>query len=247
MAFLSRKRTPPPVKAEPAFIELPELPGVAIRLNRSARARRYGLRVSRSDGSVTLTIPQRGTQKEAIAFARAQTDWLSEAIARMPSVTLVGYGQSILYEGQEVTLAPGQGRLPLREGTTLFVPGPEDRMARKLESFLKHNARRRLQSATEHYAARIGRNFSAITLRDTRSRWGSCSSKGALSYSWRLIMAPPEVLDYVAAHEVAHLVEMNHSPAFWSIVEELRPSWRKERRWLREEGGRLHATHFRAP
>ncbi|WP_406720266.1 SprT family zinc-dependent metalloprotease [Thioclava litoralis] len=234
-----------PAKAEQRFVTLRDLPDVQIKLHNNARARRYGLRVSRSGGAVTLTIPARGTEKDALEFALAHQDWLREAVARLPPVTRIRYGASILYEGTEVQLVPGQGRLPVQEGQMLFVPGPEDRMARKLESFLRHHARRRLQVATEQYAAQIGQSFSAITLRDTRSRWGSCSSKGALSYSWRLIMAPPEVLDYVAAHEVAHLVEMNHSPAFWAIVEKLRPDWRAERRWLRDEGGRLHATHFR--
>ena len=92
----------------------------------------------------------------------------------------------------------------------------------------------------------LGRKVARLTLRDTRSRWGSCSHEGALMYSWRLIMAPPSVLRYVAAHECAHLVEMNHSPAFWAVVSRLYPGWQRERAWLHAEGAQLHGYRFEA-
>jgi predicted metal-dependent hydrolase len=103
-----------------------------------------------------------------------------------------------------------------------------------------------LVQASDHYAAKIGRRVTRVTLRDTRSRWGSCTAEGALMYSWRLIMAPPEVLRYVAAHEVAHLVEMNHSNRFWAVVEGLYPGWQTQRAWLRSHGGALHGLRFGA-
>lgn len=110
--------------------------------------------------------------------------------------------------------------------------------------FLKTQARARLVAASDMYAARLGQPYRRITLRDTRSRWGSCSSQGALMYSWRLILAPPRVLHYVAAHEVAHLSEMNHSPAFWAVVAQLFGPCDAERRWLRQEGAALHRIRF---
>ena len=100
--------------------------------------------------------------------------------------------------------------------------------------------------ASDHYAAKIGRRVTRVTLRDTRSRWGSCTAEGALMYSWRLVMAPPEVLRYVAAHEVAHLVEMNHSHRFWAVVEGLYPDWQAQRAWLHRHGGALHSLRFGA-
>src|SRR5690606_4279045 len=111
-------------------------------------------------------------------------------------------------------------------------------------AFLKTVARDRLATASDRYAVALGRPYGRLTLRDTRSRWGSCSAAGDLMYSWRLVMAPAEVLDYVAAHEVAHLAEMNHSPAFWDVVARLCPDYRRHRTWLRANGGALHRVRF---
>ena len=104
--------------------------------------------------------------------------------------------------------------------------------------------RARLAEASDHFAQRLGKDYAAITLRDTRSRWGSCTAQGRLMYSWRLILAPPEVLDYVAAHEVAHLAQMNHSPAFWAEVERIYGDYSQPRAWLRREGSSLHRYRF---
>ena len=133
-------------------------------------------------------------------------------------------------------------RLPTDTDDGLLLPrgaGPAS-----VKAFLRTRARDALVAASDRYAGLIGRQYSRLTLRDTRSRWGSCSSTGALMYSWRLIMAPPEVLDYVAAHEVAHLAQMNHGPAFWALVEELMPDYAPRRAWLRDHGDRLHALRF---
>jgi hypothetical protein len=120
-------------------------------------------------------------------------------------------------------------------------------MPARIAAFLKVRARDRLAAASDHYAAQIGRKVVQISLRDTRSRWGSCTPDGALMYNWRLIMAPPAVLDYVAAHEVAHLIEMNHSPAFWAVVARIYPNWQVQRDWLKRNGAVLQAVRFDAP
>ncbi|MEO1346883.1 MAG: SprT family zinc-dependent metalloprotease, partial [Pseudomonadota bacterium] len=146
--------------------------------------------------------------------------------------------------GQEVTLAQGDGRSVRLEGAMLLVPGPQDAMGRRVAGYLKARARDVLAGASDHYAARLGRPYTGLSLRDTRSRWGSCSSSGRLMYSWRLVMAPEDVSTYVAAHEVAHLAEMNHSPAFWSIVADLCPDYETQRLWLRHEGTSLHRYRF---
>ncbi|MEL7205889.1 MAG: SprT family zinc-dependent metalloprotease, partial [Pseudomonadota bacterium] len=124
------------------------------------------------------------------------------------------------------------------------VPGSADRVGTRVATWLKLLARDRLIEASDRYAAELGRPYTRLSLRDTRSRWGSCSAQGRLMYSWRLILAPPEALDYVAAHEVAHLQEMNHSPAFWSIVADLCPDYETQRLWLRHEGTSLHRYRF---
>ncbi|HHL21369.1 MAG TPA: M48 family peptidase, partial [Aliiroseovarius sp.] len=115
----------------------------------------------------------------------------------------------------------------------------------RVAALFKQEARARLSAATARHGAALGRAPAALTLRDTRSRWGSCSAEGRLMFSWRLVMAPPEVLDYVAAHEVAHLAEMNHSRAFWDQVERLMPGYQPHRLWLRKNGALLHAYQFR--
>ncbi|OCX66168.1 zinc metalloprotease [Thioclava sp. SK-1] len=225
-------------------IELPGLPGVEITLRPSARARRYGLRVSRADGRVTLTLPVRAKERDAIAFAVSQTDWLIKALGQIAPVRQVAFGQMIPFDGVEHLIVPAKLRAPRIEAGQILVPEDPARLALRVQTLFRHIARQRLQTASEQYAAQIGRSFRKITLRDTRSRWGSCSADGSLSYSWRLVMAPPVVLEYVAAHEVAHLAQMNHSPAFWAVVGAICPDYATHRAWLRREGSALHAIRF---
>lgn len=227
----------------------PSAPGqtpIEITLRRSARARRFSLRVSRLDGRVTLSLPARAREADALAFARAQESWLRHALAAVPAEAPLGFGAAIPFEGRPLQLAPGQGRGLRLEGESLLVPGAEALLARRVAAFLKLRARDRLAAASDRYAGLLGRPYRSLTLRDTRSRWGSCTHDGRLMYSWRLIMAPPEVLDYVCAHEVAHLAEMNHSPAFWAVVARLMPGYAAPRRWLKTQGQDLHAFRFDA-
>ena len=223
---------------------LPGPPPVEITLRRSARSRRFSLRVSKLDGRVTLSLPLRAREAEAMDFARSHEVWLRAALARQPAFSGVGIGDQIPVEGRLLTLTPASGRSVRVEGESLLVPGDPVRAGVRVQAWLKVLARERLVAASDHYAGLVGRKIGQVTLRDTRSRWGSCSHQGALMYSWRLILAPPEVLTYVAAHEVAHLIEMNHSPAYWAVVARLYPGWPRQRLWLRTQGQRLHAYRF---
>ncbi|MBI1218487.1 MAG: DUF45 domain-containing protein [Rhodobacteraceae bacterium] len=223
---------------------LPGSPPLAITLRRSARARRFSLRVSRVDGRVTLSLPPWAREAEALAFAREKEGWIRAALARMPAGRAVVMGGTVLVEGVEVAIRPGTGRAPRIEAGALVVPGDADRAAARVAAYLKVLARARLQAACDRHAGALGRPYTRLTLRDTRSRWGSCAPDGALMFSWRLVMAPPEVLDYVAAHEVAHLAEMNHSPAFWAVVARLLPGYAAPRAWLKRNGHDLHAVSF---
>ena len=222
---------------------LPGLPDVEITLRRSARTRRFSLRVSGLDGRVTLSMPPRARLAEAMDFAAAHEDWLRKALARQAPAEGLRFGGTFPFEGRLLTLAPGKLRIR-QEGDLLLVPGEAAQLGARLAAWTKAQARDRLVAASDHYAGLLGRKPARITLRDTRSRWGSCAQDGALMYSWRLVMAPPEVLAYVAAHECAHLVEMNHSPAFWAVVDRLFPGWQARRDWLRQNGQRLHAIRF---
>ena len=223
---------------------LPGNPPVEITLRKTAQARRISLRISRLDGRVTLTCPLRVSDREALAFAREKADWLRLHLTAQPAVAGVGIGSLVPFEGQMLRIASGPGRLVRAEAEVLLVPGDPARVAARLAGFMKQAARDRLAAASDHYAARLGRGYARLSLRDTRSRWGSCTADGGLMYSWRLVMAPPEVLTYVAAHEVAHLAEMNHSDAFWAVVTRLYGDYRAPRRWLRDKGGDLHRYRF---
>lgn len=219
-------------------------PPIALILRRSARARRISLRVSRLDGKVTLTLPTRVPETEALKFARSKHDWLRKNLANRPEDVTIAIGSDVPFQGEMLTVYAGQGRSVRLDGDGFHVPGDPARASTRLQAFLKEEARRRLVAASDRYSAALGRPYSKFTLRDTRSRWGSCTSEGGLMYSWRLVMAPEEVLNYVAAHEVAHLAQMNHSPKFWAIVEQLYGPHKAERTWLRTHGEKLHRYRF---
>ena len=226
---------------------MPELslagePEVRVTLRRSAQARRMSLRISSLDGRVTLTLPTRVSEREGRAFLLEKEEWIRGHLAKQPGRIDVGPGTILPVEGREVSIRGGTGRRVMRENDMLLVPEPAP--ARRLQRYLRELARDRLAAASDLYAARLGCGYTSLTLRDTRSRWGSCSSTGGLMYSWRLILAPPEILNYVAEHEVAHLQEMNHSRAFWAVVEKIHGDYRAQRRWLQGEGNALHRYRF---
>jgi predicted metal-dependent hydrolase len=225
---------------------LPGSPPVEVHLKRVARARRFLLRVSRLDGKVTLSMPLRAREGEALAFLQGHEAWLRDTLKAMPdSARLpVGLGSLIPVEGREFLLAPGTGRGIRVEGDRLLIPGDPATAGPRVAAWLKVLARDRLAKASTHYAGLVDRRYTTLALRDTRSRWGSCSPDGRLMFSWRLILAPPSVLTYVAAHEVAHLVELNHSSAYWAVVSRIYPGWQPQRAWLHEHGQTLHRLRF---
>lgn len=214
-------------------------------IRRTSRARRLSLRVSSIDGRTTLSAPKRTSDREIRKFLSAHADWVRNAL---PDVgpKAVALGSVLPVEGQPVEIAPAPGgfRAIKLTGGQLLVPQQSKDPARAVLAFLKTLARDRLVEEAEGYAGRLGRKVAGITLRDTRSRWGSCTAAGRLNFSWRLIMAPPDVRRYVAAHEAAHLVEMNHSSAFWALVAELEPDYQAPRHWLKEHGRTLLSYRF---
>lgn len=223
---------------------LPGDPPVPLTLRRSAQARRISLRISQLDGRVTLTMPARLPQAEALDFARQKEDWIRKHLAARGDDVAIVPGVFVPIAGRNMQVMQGQGRRVVIQDDLIAVPGLDERMGKRLSAHLKELARDRLAGACDDYAAALGRSFNRISLRDTRSRWGSCTSDGGLMFSWRLIMAPAEVLDYVAAHEVAHLAEMNHSAAFWAGVERIYGDYKAPRKWLRIHGSDLHRYRF---
>ncbi len=223
---------------------LPTNPPVTVVLRRSARARRISLRVSRLDGTVSLTVPKGVREREALGFAEEKAAWILAQLARQPDLVQVSLGSMVPVGGRPRHVVAGQGRSVVLGVEEIAVPGDPARAGARVQGFLKELARNRLAEAVDHYAAELGRVPTRMTLRDTRSRWGSCSSAGALMFSWRLVMAPSEILDYVAAHEVAHLAEMNHSQAFWDQLERVHGDYKEQRNWLRVQGQELHRYRF---
>jgi predicted metal-dependent hydrolase len=199
--------------------------------------------VSSLDGKVTLTLPAGTPEKVGRAFAEEKARWLREAVGKVGATVPVVLGTELPVAHRMRRVVVGQGRAARLSEAAIEAPAGREGPA--IEALLKRLARDQLGAAVDRHSARLGRPARRITLRDTRSRWGSCSSDGNLMFSWRLIMAPSRVLDYVAAHEVAHLKHMDHSPAFWSAVEALFPNHRPERDWLRRHGATLHRYRFR--
>ncbi|WP_439142839.1 M48 family metallopeptidase [Planktotalea sp.] len=219
-------------------------PPVAIILRKSTRAKRISLRISQLDGRVTLTLPRHVSEAEGIAFAREKQTWLRRHLENRGEDQTIALGASLPIEGVDRELVTGANKRVVLDSATLQVPGKPEQIAPRVQAFLKQMARDKLAAASDHYADTLGKSYSRLTLRDTRSRWGSCSSAGALMYSWRLILCPPEVLLYVAAHEVAHLAEMNHSSAFWETVTRIHGPYAEPRAWLRKNGSGLHSYKF---
>jgi len=228
--------------ATPDHIELAGDPPVSLHVRRRAQSRRMSLSVSRLDGKVTLTLPARASLRSAMAFVAERRAWLDQALSGLQAVRVVGPGTLLPIEGVAHAVQAAALRGARIEGGALLVPAA--RPAAGAQALLRLMARQRLAARVAVHAEALGRTAGSLTLRDTRSRWGSCTAKGDLMFNWRLIMAPPEVLDYVAAHEVAHLAQMNHSPAFWAEVARLFPGHLEARRWLKTHGATLHGYRF---
>lgn len=214
---------------------------VALDVRRSRRARRITLSVDPASGAVRLMLPQRTALAEGLDFARDKARWIEARLAALPARVAFEVGAEVPYLGRPhvIAHAPDARRGVWREAQVIRVSGFPEHLARRVRDFLLCEARREIAGRVQAKVDRIGRPVGRITLRDTRSRWGSCSSSGALNFSWRLILAPEAVLDYVVAHEVAHLVHPNHGAGFWALVAELTPAVAAPRRWLRREGAGL--------
>jgi len=216
---------------------------VAVRRNR--RARRLILRVDAASGLPVLTLPARISLGEGEAFLRRHVRWLESRLGRMPAETAFHDGSLFPLRGTPCRIVHRGGRglveLIAGEAPVLSVPGEAEHLARRVTDWLKREARRDLERSVARFATVLGTAPARIRIGDARSRWGSCTAAGVLTFSWRLIFAPPHVLDYLAAHETAHLVELNHGPEFWALVRRLDPSFQASRAWLKQHGAALHA------
>lgn len=219
-------------------------PAIEVRLRRNARARRMVLRVAASGRVPTLTLPPGVPVAHARAFLADHEGWLRRHLSAGSGRTPVGDGSVLPFGDGTLTLRRHGGQGTLRTGAVLAVGGPAAAVGARAAAWLREQARIACVAGVERHAAALGLRPGRVTLRDPRSRWGSCTAGGDLMFSWRLVMAPPAVLDYVVAHEVAHLAELNHSVRFWAVVRRLCPGMEPARDWLRRNGAALHRHDF---
>jgi len=215
-------------------------PEISILVNYSQRAKNYSIHISNINNMAKLTIPINGSYHQAITFAKSRETWIRNKLANHLPEMSPEFGSELLYQGQKLIIKKSKDRLVYKDGNGLYVSCESNQLQGKLKGFLKSQARDHLDFISKKYSSVLGKKYNRLTLRDTRSRWGSCTSKGHLMYSWRLIMAPPEVLNYVAAHEVSHLLHLNHSNQFWDTVSYLMPDFKYHKDWLKKNGQSLH-------
>ncbi len=215
-----------------------------VMLVKRHNAKRYIVRVD-EDGRIVVTVPHRGSRKGAIAFAREHTVWLRQQqrlSQRANRRRGLFSGDRIWYRGEKVELRVSKdwGRPLLRfADQEVFIADESVDLARPLEKALRGVAKSELPETVARFARRFGLPYGGVTIRDQKTRWGSCSSTGRISLNWRLVMAPPEVSDYIVIHELMHLKEMNHSHAFWGLVRRACPDYKRHERWLDEHQSEL--------
>jgi predicted metal-dependent hydrolase len=215
---------------------------ITVRLCRNKRSKRMSLRFDSIKNVLNLTTHPSVSQKQMLDFLERTEDWILKQLSK--AVTSVPFEKnaviSVLDIDYEIKHESLYGRLDVKmqEGS-IVVHGPEERINMMVTIFLKRHAKSELEKYCEQYAATIGMEVNKISIRDTKSRWGSCSEEGNISLCWRLLLAPKSVAEYVCAHEVAHLKEMNHSPDFWKVVEGLHPQYKDSKAWLKKNGREL--------
>lgn len=190
---------------------------------------------------MVVTLTRRAGRRQGLDLLQAHAAWVMARLAALPAATPFVPGALVPVGGQSyriVHLGTLRGATRLGEGV-LEVAGDAAHLSRRVADFLRAEARRRIAVLATAKAAMLGRPPPRISIKDTKSRWGSCAPDGALAFSWRLVLAPPEVLDYVVAHEAAHLVHMNHGPRFWALCRELSPHAAAAKAWLSAHGARL--------
>jgi predicted metal-dependent hydrolase len=210
--------------------------GAPVSIRLSPRARRLSLRVDAAARGVELVLPRRVAVEDGLRFIAAQRGWIAARLAALPLPVRLAEGAIVPVLGMphriRRELDPAAPPVAIGDGE-IRVRGEPAHVPRRVRDHLTALARREFASRSRALAARIGKTVTRVGVRDPKSRWGSCSSSGALSFSWRLVFAPEPVIDYVVAHEVAHLVEMNHGPRFWRLVATLVPDSAAARAWLR--------------
>jgi predicted metal-dependent hydrolase len=250
MRFFSSLRSPEPAQSRTARSthQVGER-SMALTIVRSARAKRLTLRIEPGGRGLKVTVPPSVAQRDIDAFLSRQEGWLLSKLPLIPVETALRVGHKVPIGGVAHAIVHefGRGTTHLRSGDTgpeIVVHGDTGSAARRVADYLKKRAKQDIPPLVARHAAAADRKAGTIRFKDTSSRWGSCSSQGNLNFSWRIMMAPPAVINYLVAHEVAHLVHMDHSPQFWAQCEALCPDMDRCKRWLKRNGPKLQAIGF---
>ncbi len=213
-----------------------------LKVSKSARAKKLTLRIDSKERIPVLTIPRYCSQKKAVEFVLLHRDWIEQSLARLPEERNFADGDKISLFGKEITIthAPERRLGAKIENNELLVSGDIELLHRRVKDFIRKKAQSEFLKRSAKYAKKLDRKINDVTIKDTKSRWGSCSSLNNLNYSWRIALAPDFVINYLMAHEVAHLEHPNHSRAFWNCVSELCPDFEEGERWLKEHGRELY-------
>ena len=216
--------------------------GLDIDVIRSSSAKRLTLRIDEKKHLPVLTIPNRCSAQKAYDFVDSHRDWITNMLARLPQTQKFSAGENITILGQtyQIIHAPEERGGVFFRGEQLVVCGEVEFLHRRVTDFLRHLAYEMFLNASLQQAAKLGCKINNVCIKDTKSRWGSCSNKNNINYNWRVILAPSYVFEYLVCHEVSHLVHPNHSAAFWQCVASLCPNWQEGRRWLKIKGKELY-------
>jgi predicted metal-dependent hydrolase len=215
---------------------------IAYSVRRSSRARRVRVTVH-PHGEVEVVLPARAREREAAAAVAQLRPWIERRLreAALARARVASAAGTVPYLGRALRLVPQPGRLRVhRRGDELLVPDGD--ATEPLERWYRRAARQEIAPRLDVASAAVGRPYTALTIRNQRTRWGSCSATGAMSFNWRLLLAPESILDYVVWHEACHLLVLDHSPRFWRLLEHHLPGYRDPRRWLRANGAALVLT-----
>lgn len=221
-----------------------------LKIVENDRARRLTLRIDAAGQGLRVTVPPGVARGEVDGFLERHEGWIAQRIGRLPDRPEVRPGVKIPIRGKPHRIVHEPGRRGAAETgiedgePVLIVHGERAHLPRRVADFLKREAKQDIEALVAKHTTTVGRRAKSIRYKDTTSRWGSCSSTGGLSFSWRIMMAPPMVIDYLVAHEVAHLKEMNHGPRFWKLCRELCPETDRCKAWLKRNGNALQAIRF---
>lgn len=213
-----------------------------LKVVKSPRAKRLTLRIDSKDRLAMLSLPPRCTQKQAVSFVEQHQDWIIESLSKLPKIQKFTSGQKISLFGENIIIqhAPEKRWGARVENGVLYVSGSSEFTHRRVKDYIKKQAQKNFLSLSQKLAKKINCQVNDVVIKDTKSRWGSCSSLNNINYNWRLALAPQEVIDYIVAHEVSHLAHQDHSGEFWACVASLCPNYQKGQNWLKQHGKELY-------